>query len=192
MSQEIEIEFKNMLTKEEFHRLCESFAITTFIEQVNHYFETSSFSLKEKSSALRIREKNGAYTITLKQPAVTGLLETHQTVTKQEAEWMMETGTMIPGAVYDQLLLLDIPVEQLQYYGSLTTQRAEMLYENGTLVFDHSFYFHHDDYELEYEVQTEETGKKSFLHLLAQYNIPVRPTKNKVQRFFLAKQNVSQ
>lgn len=192
MTQEIEIEFKNMLTKEEFHRLCESFAVTTFIKQVNHYFETPSFSLKKKGSALRIREKNGTYTVTLKQPAETGLLETHQSVTKQEADWMMETGTIIPGAVYDQLLSLHVPVGQLHYYGSLTTQRAEMLYENGTLVFDHSFYFHHDDYELEYEVQTEETGKKSFLHLLEQYNIPVRSTKNKVQRFFLAKQNASQ
>ncbi|GAA3329560.1 hypothetical protein GCM10020331_078120 [Ectobacillus funiculus] len=51
MSQEIEIEFKkNMLTKEEFHRLCESFAITTFIKQVNHYFETSSFFFKRKKA----------------------------------------------------------------------------------------------------------------------------------------------
>ncbi|GAA3329561.1 hypothetical protein GCM10020331_078130 [Ectobacillus funiculus] len=121
------------------------------------------------------------------------MLETHQTVTKQEAEWMMETGTMIPGAVYDQLLLLDIPVEQLQYYGSLTTQRAEMLYENGTLVFDHSFYFHHDDYELEYEVQTEETGKKKLPAFISTIQYPCSPNKKtRCNAFFLAKQNVSQ
>lgn len=191
MSQEIEIEFKNMLTKEEFHRLCESFAVTGFTEQVNHYFETPLFSLKETGSALRIRAKSGTYTLTLKQPAANGLLETHQIITKEEAERMMQTGEIVLGAVHDQLLSLQIPISQLNYYGRLATKRAEMIYENGTLVFDHSFYFQQDDYELEYEVQDEERGKQSFLQLLEQHHIPVRPTKNKVQRFFLAKQNAS-
>ena len=46
--------------------------------------------------------------------------------------------------------------------GSLTTERAETLFEGGTLVFDHSFYYNHDDYEIEFEVQDEEQAK---LHL---------------------------
>ena len=52
MTQEIEIEFKNIVTEEEFNTLCKSFSIEGFTKQVNHYFETPSFSLKEAGSAL--------------------------------------------------------------------------------------------------------------------------------------------
>ncbi|MDM5238087.1 CYTH domain-containing protein [Bacillus cereus] len=189
MTQEIEIEFKNIVTEEEFDILCRSFSIEAFTKQVNHYFETPGFSLKETGSALRIRHKGETYTLTLKQPAEIGLLETHQVVTADEARLMMETNTIIQGDVVDQLHKLQIPVSSLTYMGNLTTERAETLFEGGTLVFDHSFYYNHDDYEIEYEVQDEETGKAAFMNLLKQHNIPVRHTNNKVKRFFLAKQN---
>ncbi|MDM5187502.1 CYTH domain-containing protein [Bacillus sp. DX4.1] len=189
MTQEIEIEFKNMVTQAEFHTLCNAFSIKTFTKQVNHYFETPHFSLKAAGSALRIRHKDGAYTLTLKQPAEIGLLETHQSLTAQEAQLMIETNVLIAGTVADQLHALQIPVSSLAYMGSLTTERAETIFGGGTLVFDHSFYYNHDDYELEYEVQDEATGKAAFIALLNEYHIPIRQTKNKVQRFFLAKQN---
>jgi uncharacterized protein YjbK len=187
MKQEIEIEFKNMVTKDEFETLCNAFSITNFSEQTNHYFETTDFALKAKGSALRIRFKNNMYTLTLKQPAKTGLLETHQSLTEEEAKHMINTGKVLPGSVAKQLQDLNIPLD-LSYFGSLTTNRAETMYKDGLLVFDHSFYFNHDDYELEYEVK-EESKKADFLSLLAAYNIPVRLTQNKVQRFFLAKQS---
>ena len=47
MTQEIEIEFKNIVTEEEFDTLCKSFSIEAFTKQVNHYFETPGFSLKK-------------------------------------------------------------------------------------------------------------------------------------------------
>ena len=97
MTQEIEIEFKNIVTEEEFHALCKSFSIEVFTKQVNHYFETPNFSLKEAGSALRIRHKGETYTLTLKQPAEVGLLETHQVVTENEAKMMMETNVIISG-----------------------------------------------------------------------------------------------
>ena len=46
MTQEFEIEFKNMVTEEEFQALCDVFSIESFTKQVNHYFETPHFSLK--------------------------------------------------------------------------------------------------------------------------------------------------
>ena len=71
MSQNIEIEFKNMLTSEEFLQLKLHFNIdqNKFKKQVNHYFDTPSFSLKSLNSALRIREKGTQFEMTLKQPA---------------------------------------------------------------------------------------------------------------------------
>ena len=102
MTQEIEIEFKNIVTEDEFSTLCQSFSINAFTKQVNHYFETPSFSLKEAGSALRIRHKGETYTLTLKQPAEVGLLETHQVVTEDEKN---DDGnnTIIEGPVVDQL-----------------------------------------------------------------------------------------
>ncbi|MGQ0453930.1 hypothetical protein ACT4UM_17375, partial [Bacillus sp. SS-TM] len=46
---------------------------------------------------------------------------------------MMETNTIIQGAVVDQLHKLQIPVSALTYMGSLTTERAETLFKGGTL-----------------------------------------------------------
>ena len=52
MHQEIEIEFKNLLTKEEFYLLCERFSLSEadFIMQENHYFDSEDFALKNKGS----------------------------------------------------------------------------------------------------------------------------------------------
>lgn len=49
MSQEIEIEFKNMLTKQEFKNIA-ALQLTEkdFTDQKNHYFDTDSFALKQK------------------------------------------------------------------------------------------------------------------------------------------------
>ncbi|WP_368895813.1 CYTH domain-containing protein, partial [Priestia megaterium] len=45
MKQEIEIEFKNIVTKEEFDRLRSHFQLTEdqFVSQENHYFDTPAF-----------------------------------------------------------------------------------------------------------------------------------------------------
>lgn len=58
-NQNIEIEFKNMLTKEEYELLLTHFQVgkEDLFEQENHYFDTSDFALKANHSALRIRKK---------------------------------------------------------------------------------------------------------------------------------------
>ena len=67
MSQNIEIEFKNMLTEDEFHKFLTHFQITStdFFKQENHYFDTKDFALKEHGCALRIREKKDRFEMTL-------------------------------------------------------------------------------------------------------------------------------
>src|SRR5690625_1656793 len=90
MTQQIEIEFKTMLTKSQFNFLLTQlpFPINP-IMQTNHYFETNEFSLRSKQAALRIREKATTYTLTLKEPHEEGLLETSERLTKTEMnEWL--------------------------------------------------------------------------------------------------------
>jgi uncharacterized protein YjbK len=189
LSQEVEIEFKNLLTKEEYFSLLDYFKIneSLFTFQENHYFDTNNFALKDRQSALRIRSKQGAYTLTLKTPLEEGLLETNQTLQKEEAEALLNDGISPFGEVNDRLQSLGIPTKQLHYFGTLTTKRAEIEYKNGLLVFDASFYMNVEDYELEYEVKDYNAGQKRFLSLLEERNIPTRKTENKVKRFYNAK-----
>ncbi|MGM7680877.1 CYTH domain-containing protein [Cytobacillus sp. Hm23] len=186
MTQEIEIEFKNILTKNEFNNMLNAFSInnTHFKSQINYYFDTNDFALKSKASALRIRLKENQYMLTLKQPAKVGLLETHQPLTDDQAQGVLHNDFSIQGEVLQQLKKLHVPIHEIKYFGSLSTNRAEIIYEGGTLVFDHSHYLSKDDYEIEYEVKNYETGFATFQKLLSKFQIPVRKTENKIQRFY--------
>ncbi|MHA6251708.1 CYTH domain-containing protein [Oceanobacillus sp. CAU 1775] len=185
MAQEIEIEFKNLLTVSEFnHLLTELNFPKTADKQTNFYFETEDFRLKEKHSALRIREKNNKYTLTLKEPYETGLLETHDALTKQEATQWIEGTPVVKPHTSKQLEKLQIPVEDFKYFGSLETERREIKFQNVLLVLDYSKYNQQDDYELELEADDFTTGKRVFEALLSEYQIPVRDTPNKIARFF--------
>ncbi|MFV8827413.1 CYTH domain-containing protein [Alkalihalobacterium sp. APHAB7] len=192
MTREIEIEAKNLLTKDELYRLQHYLSIedNQFVTQTNHYFETSNFDLKEKKSALRIREKNGQYVITLKQPNEVGLMETNQIVSKEEAEQMIETGKLPDGEVKVDVKALSVPLNQFTCLGSLTTSRAEVTYKNQLVVLDISQYFDIVDYELEIEGTSIEEVNSLFEDILQQHNIPKRPTMNKIVRFFERKQQL--
>ncbi|WP_420768364.1 CYTH domain-containing protein [Parageobacillus thermoglucosidasius] len=190
MEQEIEIEFKNLLTKEEFDRIRQAFHIAdnAFEHQENHYFDTPQFLLKDKRAALRIRVKNGSYTLTLKQTAAHGaLLETHEQLTKEEADALLNGTAVVQGSIAQILREIGVPPEQLRHFGTLATDRAQWAYEGGTLFLDHSHYLQTDDYELEYETEEAESGRQRFLQLLASLHIPLRPTTNKIQRLFAKK-----
>ncbi|WP_391560434.1 CYTH domain-containing protein [Robertmurraya sp.] len=189
MSQHIEIEFKNMLTKEEYLHLITEFSIneTMIGTQINHYFDTGKFHLKELGSALRIREKEGRFELTLKQPLVVGLLETNQELTKDVALAMLQGAALPSGIVREQLEKNNFPINKLQYFGSLTTKRCELQYKGGLLVLDHSLYLLKEDYELEYEVEDPVEGELAFKQLLQSFQIPIRVTENKIKRFYKQK-----
>lgn len=190
MAQEIEIEYKNLLTKEEYHLLLDSlhFPVEGTL-QTNYYFDTKDFQLKEQGAALRIRKKNDNYVLTLKEPHPEGLLETHDVLTEQEAKDWLEANPTPKMHTKNQLIQLQIAVADLQYYGSLTTERREIEYENVLLVLDYSQYNKTSDFELELEAKTRSEGEQVFKSLLKKYKIQKRDTPNKIERFFLSKSN---
>ncbi|WP_018664509.1 CYTH domain-containing protein [Heyndrickxia acidiproducens] len=194
MSKELEIELKNMVTKEHFTRLQAAFAIRPedFQEQENLYFDTPDFALKALQSALRIRKKQGSFQLTLKTPETEGLLETSQLLDAEDVQNMVEKRAFPDGEVKKRLNAAGISCSSLAYFGTLTTKRAEISYKGGLLVFDHNFYLNKEDYEIEYEVSSLETGIRIFKALLKQYGIPFLPAKNKVRRFYEAKIGKSQ
>ncbi|WP_078555161.1 CYTH domain-containing protein [Bacillus alkalicellulosilyticus] len=192
MAKEIEIEAKNIVTSDEFYRVVSAFQIKdeAFAVQTNHYFDTADFKLKEKKAAMRIREKADQLTLTIKQPHTIGKLETHQSLVVDDMNHMVKTGVPPKGEIAEQLQHLDVE-GPFSLIGSLTTARAELNYKNGILVFDKSTYLGIEDFELEYEGETEELVQSNFLALLQEFNIPVRKTANKIARFFEAKQRMT-
>jgi uncharacterized protein YjbK len=191
MPQEIEIEFKNLLTEAEFEKLYTIFEMEkeTEILQVNHYFETKDFQLKQHGAALRIREKKGEYQSTLKQPYEDGLLETHDYLTAEQANaWINGEITLGP-EIRKQLQELGISTEELAYGGRLKTNRRETAYHETTIVLDRSEYGDTIDYELELEAKSFAHGQSVFQTILTDNDITKRKTPNKIQRFYDSLEN---
>ncbi|MDQ0255387.1 uncharacterized protein YjbK [Evansella vedderi] len=189
MTQEIEIEFKNLLTRNEYISLMNAFGITDKekVGQTNYYFDTKEMQLKENKCALRIRKKGDHYILTLKEPLKEGLLETHQTLSSHEVDRAISEGILPDtGDVVSQLkdILKTTNLIQMTYLGELTTERLEKTLPEGLLVLDKSYYFDIVDYELEFECEEWSTGQAFFESMLSKHNIPKRKTPNKILRFY--------
>lgn len=187
MSEFLEIEFKNLLTKDEYDQLIHHFKIPTnaFFTQENIYFDTPHYMLENIRAALRIRIKGEKYELTLKEEAEEGILETNQHLTNQEALEIIHTNTIKHGVVYDKLLQLikqaDEPIVLVEI-ARIKTKRATIPYKEQELFLDVSTYFNHTDYELELEAKEYHVGKQIFSDLLKQFEIPKRPSKPKIVR----------
>ncbi|GAE94287.1 adenylate cyclase [Gracilibacillus boraciitolerans JCM 21714] len=188
MAQEVEIEFKNLLNKAEYHHLADHFRSHKFTttEQINHYFETYDFQLKKHHAALRIREKARSFQLTLKQPNPkgAGLLETHADLTETEMNEWISGNYISKTEIQNALNAIQIHLKDLKYGGMLKTFRMEINYKDTLLVLDKSEYNNQTDYELELEAQEEKHGYKVFNEILNEHQIPKRSTANKIERFY--------
>jgi len=189
MSQQIEIEFKNVLTKEQYEQLLKTFNIqqTQIHLQANHYFDTPEHHLKTLFSGLRIRQIDNYYECTLKEKSAEHEhLETTDVLDKQQALAMLNNKGFFAPSVEQRLTHLQIDNSKLRVFGSLETKRVELEYKGGTLVLDHSFYLQHEDYEVEYETNDVKQGYEIFSAFLKEHNIPVKPADKKIARFMKA------
>ncbi|QKS71758.1 CYTH domain-containing protein [Paenalkalicoccus suaedae] len=187
MSQEIEIEFKQLLTYSQFEALKARYAKgAPSFPQENHYFETEELSFATKKAALRVRAKKDRFTLTLKEPHKDGLLETHQTISKGQFDQIITTSELPTGEVLDQVTVLLGSEPSVNYLGSLKTDRIEVELPEGIFVLDHSTYANTEDYELEFECTSKEEGRLFFESLLKEFDITHQEPLNKIQRFYEA------
>ncbi|KAF1296392.1 adenylate cyclase [Enterococcus sp. JM4C] len=185
MSENLEIEFKTLLTESDYQAICQLYQLgeQDFHSQTNIYFDNQTSDLKEKQMGLRIRLLPTYAELTLKSPAKEGLLETTDKLTLSQAQdFLLKDSLPTFGAVYDFLKNASIDCRTLKSIGKLTTKRAEFSIEEGLLALDESWYGHAHDYELELEVADYAVGKKQFEHLLSRLSISYQPAKNKIQR----------
>ena len=186
LSSQLEIEFKNLLTHQEFLRLCNTFSISEndFHSQRNTYFDTHDFNLRDKKMGFRLRTLSSRNELTLKSPSTNehSMMEITELVTNEERDAILRQG-YIDTLQYKNFSHLP---PRLYSFGSLRTERAEFHYKDGLLVLDHSHYMQQEDYEVEYEVEDVELGQKVFLDLLSKHDIPTRQTDKKIARFMKA------
>lgn len=185
MIQELEIEFKNLLTKKEYHELFDAFNFENIepIVQENFYFDTADMAIRQKHAALRIRTKDNSAKITLKTPQDGHLLETNETIPLKKAKSIIQKGAFTPPkSVLNQLSKEQVTVEKLQLIGSLKTKRVEKEYHGALLVLDQSWYGDTVDFELELEACDHDFGEELFYNILLNHKIPKRDTPNKIAR----------
>jgi uncharacterized protein YjbK len=191
MAQEIEIEFKNLLTKDEYEIMYSYFRSSPhqIMTQVNHYFDTQDHSLKHAGCALRVRIKDECYFLTLKEPQAIGLLETTDELSKREYEELLHTHQVNSPHVLHQLNQLNITSPILPI-ASLETKRLETTFMDQLIALDASTYYGMTDYEIELETQDPPIGEQVFKDLLTNFQVPRRPAMNKIKRAFLYKQRL--
>ncbi|KOS66729.1 hypothetical protein AEA09_18550 [Lysinibacillus contaminans] len=191
MAQQLEIEFKNLITKHQYEQLLQEFQIPrdAIHRQTNHYFDTPENSLKSLKSGLRIRQIGSYFECTLKEKSAEHAhLETTDEITAEQAEQMLQGKGFFAPEVAKRLDSHNIAIDKLALFGSLTTDRVEIPYKEGLLVFDHSYYLQCDDYEVEYESNDVKKGNIIFDEFLHQYGIEKQKTDKKIARFMKALQ----
>ncbi|SLN02189.1 Adenylate cyclase [Brachybacterium faecium] len=191
---EQEIEFKNLLSKDEYAKLIQHFKSVPKkqITQTNIYLDTPDFKLKEKKCGLRIRTfASGNHELTLKTPLTVGLLETTDSLAPSETKDILAGAPLPNKEVTATLKSLNIQPQEIVAFGELHTNRVEFPYASGLLVLDHSHYLNKEDYEIEFEVTDAIQGELEFQQLLTQLDIQKRPTLNKVVRFYNTVKNQS-
>ncbi len=143
MSENLEIEFKTLLSIEEFSRVIDYFQFKEeqFFTQINYYFDSADFQLRKRRMGLRVRVLSDNAEITLKIPEKVGLLEINDALSVEEAKAIVESATLPTiGNVYNKLNQLGIDQSDLRLIGSLTTKRAELKLPQGLLALDESWY----------------------------------------------------
>jgi uncharacterized protein YjbK len=179
MEQQIEIEFKTLISKEKYLELLELLDLKNSIfTQTNYYFDTINKELINQHKIIRIRQKPMSLKLTLKEALDFG----HN----------VEKSIMIEDKTKEQLINEGFNTKK--YYGnldydvifitSLVNNRAKTSYLSGTLFLDECVYNGITDYEIEYEASSFETGTKEWNLLLSKLNVTAVVTNKKTTRAF--------
>lgn len=174
-----EIEFKTMLTKNEYDKLFNQFSELTY-SQTNHYLDDELHTFSTQKIGCRIRIKHDQYEVTLKKPISEHVTEERNwSMTREEYTDFLTTGDL-------SSISTDFTHPMIKT-GSITTTRSEWPYKDGVMMLDHSQFFGQEDFELEYEVHETDQGLKDFQEFLNQMGIPYRKAEKKLVRMLNAK-----
>jgi uncharacterized protein YjbK len=175
MSINIEIEAKTLVSKEDFFKIKTFLKLSdaTMVIQTNHYIDNPTGGLRKFGFALRIRELNDTFTLTLKSPMAEGSLEKHQVLSLASYTKFKNNHVFPEGMIKDFLAMFEFDTSELSIITALTTRRIDTTFENRHVCLDQNVYNGKEDYEIESEESSikcaAETLKKLCLQAGATY-----------------------
>ena len=185
---EIEKEFKNLLTKEQYDALVNDYkeVFTKDVTQTNSYYDYEGL-LQEHKMALRIRivegKETGEITLKIPQSSLEVLEYTEVLPVEILNAYNHDKQFTLPTSLQEKLEYTGITIQTVNQTALLTTHRLEgALSENEWLVLDESHYNGKVDFEMEMEVRSLELCEPVFLGILAKYNIVRCQAESKIKR----------
>ena len=185
---QVEREFKNLLTKSQYHSLLENFKslLTKEITQTNSYYDWDGI-LQSHKMALRIRivegKTVGEITLKIPQSSLEVLEFTHEMPVEMLLKYNEQKQFSLPLSIKEALESNGVFIEKVKQISLLTTHRFEgPLSNNEWLVLDESHYNGKMDYEMEMEVQNLSLGEEVFLQILQKYQIQREQAESKIKR----------
>lgn len=191
MKQELEIEYKNLLTKNDYDTLLNNEFTTDSsvikITQTNHYFDTQDKLLKKNHAAVRIRKSNLINELTFKVPEQGFLLESNFSLDDKQTDLLLNKKKFSLNEITNEKIDLKIPgltnQSVFELFNQFKTIRFEKQVGDHLMVLDQTtFQNSMVDYELEVESNDPLKGKVFFNTLLEKYSIPSRSTSPKIAR----------
>ena len=186
MSNAIEIEAKALVSKDQYSRLAKLFSTAPRYLQTNYYIDSQDRVLAKAGIALRIREKGGAFELTLKTPLSQGLLEKSAPLSMAEFGALRDFNEFPKNDLRRFLTMLDFNVDELKILASLTTDRIDVEYQGGLLSIDRNSYGSKVDYEIEFEYNNLEGAERILGEFLKQNDIDVPFSKSSKARRAMA------
>ena len=185
---EIEKEFKNLLTKEQYEAIAGDYqsVFTKDITQTNSYYDYEGL-LQQHKMALRIRivegKETGEITLKIPQSSLEVLEYTEVLPVDILNAYNHDKQFTLPTSLLEALENKGITLQTVNQTALLTTHRLEgALSENEWLVLDESHYNGKVDFEMEMEVRSLELGEPVFLGILEKYKIERRQAESKIKR----------
>ena len=185
---EIEKEFKNLLTKEQYEAIADDYqsVFTKDVTQTNSYYDYEGL-LQQNKMALRIRivegKETGEITLKIPQSSLEVLEYTEVLPVDILNAYNHDKQFALPTSLQETLENKGITLQTVNQTALLTTHRLEgALSENEWLVLDESHYNGKVDFEMEMEVRSLELGEPVFLGILAKYNIIRCQAESKIKR----------
>jgi uncharacterized protein YjbK len=174
MSSNIEIEAKVLVSKDEYTQIVKSLELQKYkkFKQTNYYIDSDDRVIKKLGYALRVREKNEEFELTLKTPLSEGKLEKNETISWRVFEDLRDNGIFPESGIKKFLLILGIDVSKLKIITSLTTERIRIDYsETDNVVVDKSTYNGQVDYELEAESTSMDNARELLKKVLLECGV---------------------
>ena len=171
MSRNIEIEAKSLIDEKSYRKLIKG-KESEIYTQINYYIDTKSFDVHERKMGLRVREKDGAFELTLKLKKDEGKLEINQDIAPNEFYEFKHLHHFPNGEVKETLIELGIDIDSLYIFTVLTTKRLDISYKGCLISIDESSFNGIIDHEVECESDSMENAKSVLIEFLNKNEVP--------------------